>query len=211
MTGLPPKAQWPGKAFNADTDNITDGLRALLQDTRLLETEADESKEVKLWQGTPQSLQVLTSGATALTKVWASLIAALGGGGAIIAAISTFWDRFGSGMEAAVQRSALMVAAGILGSAVVLAIALMVRADVTGRADAQAATYAARAEIAASFMQTLKAVIPAPSAPRYLVKKDDDWLLVNRFSWVNGHAIAHVDGDEVPTTEWSGLVTLPPT
>lgn len=210
MTATPTKSQWPGKAFNADADNITEGLRALLQDARLLETAGDEAKDVKVWAGTPQSMQVLTSGATTLTKVWASLTALLGGGGAILAAVSTFWDRFGTGVEAAIQRSALMVAAGVLGSAVVLAIALMVRADVSGRARAQAATYAARATISVAFMETLQAVLPAPSESRYLVKKGDDWLLVKSVGWVNGHAIAHVDGDEVPTNEWSGLVTMPP-
>lgn len=204
-----PKAQWPGKAFDASGEDLATGLRALLQDSRLLETTDDEAKGVGLFSGTPQSMQIVTAGSTALTKWWTAATAALGGGGAIFAAVSTFWKDFGTGTEAAIQRSALMVAAALLASAVVLAISAMVRADVEGRANAQAAAYAARGVYAAAFMSTLKAVLPATQSSMYVVKTGDDWVPVKSFTFNGDQAVAHTDGDLIPANEWSGLIELP--
>jgi hypothetical protein len=210
MNGGPTsKAQWPGKAFDASGEDLATGLRALLQDSRLLETAEDEAKGVGLFSGTPQSMQIVTAGSTALTKVWTTVTAALGGGGAIFAAVSTFWKDFGTGTEAAIQRSALMVSAALLASAVVVAISAMVRADVQGRATAQAAAYAARGVYAAAFMSTLQAVLPETQRSTYVVKQGDDWVPVQSFTWNGGQAVAQTDGDLIPASEWSGLIELP--
>ncbi len=205
-----PKAQWPGKAYDSAGDDLTAGLRVLLQDMRLLETKSDEQQGVGLLSGTPQSLQVITAGATDLTKTWTALTAALGGGGAMFAAISTFWNQFGGGVEGAIQRSALMASAGILASSVVFAVAVMIRADVTGRSHAQAAIYAARGQVAASFLRTVESGLPKPPpGPSYLVKKGDDWKRVESFEWESDDMIAVVQGDRIPRQEWSGLIAAP--
>ncbi|MCU1538466.1 MAG: hypothetical protein JWP82_2817 [Humibacillus sp.] len=208
MGEQPTKAQWPGKAFDAGGDDLTTGLRLMLEDARLLETQADETKGVGLLS-TPQSLQVLTAGSTALTKVWTIVAAALGGGGAIFAAVSSFWTNFGSGLEAALQRSVLMLSAALLASAVVWGVAAMVRADVQGRATAQAALYVARGVYAQAFLSTVQAAMPAPAASTYLVKKGDDWIPVTAFGWTAGRAVALTPKDEIPSNEWSGLITVP--
>ncbi|MEO7447236.1 MAG: hypothetical protein ABI336_03085 [Humibacillus sp.] len=226
------KAQWPGKAVDAGGDDLTTGLRRLLEDSRLLETVLDEAAGVGLLSGTPQSLQVMTAGSTALTKGWTVVTAGLGGGSAIFAAIATFWKDFGTGIEEALQRSVLMLSAALLAAAVVWAVAAMVRADVQGRATAQAALYAARGVYAGAFLSTVQAALPTPPPPlptppptpppapqpappptppsrSYLVRKDGDWILVLSFGWADGQPLALTASDKIPADEWTGLIELP--
>ncbi|TCO34669.1 hypothetical protein EV652_102737 [Kribbella steppae] len=99
------KVQWPGKAVNASGDDLSGPVQQFLRDLRLLEKKSD----VATVFGTPASLQVITAGATSLGKVWPSIVAAIGGGSAILTGLMGF----GVGPDGGniVQRAAFTVSA----------------------------------------------------------------------------------------------------
>jgi hypothetical protein len=199
--------QWPGKAFNPTGNDLGATTTGLLEALRLLSDPADRLKKPGL--KTPASLQVLTSGSTAITKVYTVLATAVGGGGALVAGTAAFWDRAlrGSFADQALQRSVLMASAALLGSAVVLAVAIMVRGDVQGRAAGHAAKYAARAEVAAAFLHTVQAAFPQLGSAEYYVQRGTgQWLRVNSFEWDGSDAVAVTAKDRLPASEWRGLV-----
>ncbi len=206
---IPVKVQWPAKALSSEGDDLAPALRSLLEDLRLLETKTDEKEGVGPLK-TPQSLQVLTAGATTLTKLYTGLATLVGGGGALVAGIYAFWKSLDPPVagqpDQSFKQAALMIAVAVLGSAVVIAVSLMVRGDVCARAEAHAAAYAARASVAASFLRTVEAALPkSPSVTPYYVKKRDSWKPVDSFEWDNG-IVAVTNGDKIPVREISGLL-----
>ena len=78
------------KTLSSEGDDLAPALRSLLENLRLLETKTDEKEGVGPLK-TPQSLQVLTAGATTLTKLYTGLATLVGGGGALVAGIYAFW------------------------------------------------------------------------------------------------------------------------
>lgn len=190
----PPAVKWPGDAaYAADGGDVGEPIRSLLQGLRLLETPAQEREGVKLTQGTPVSLQVLTSGATSIAKWWTGLIATIGGGGTVLAAI----DNWQADPANDTARSVAILGVALLGSAVVLSIALIVRADVSGRAAATTAEYAARAQVAEAMLDNMQYGRPAPAAPPprsyYWAQTDYGWFPVTDFAWRNGALVAVLD------------------
>ncbi|MFG1818323.1 hypothetical protein ACGFIF_31485 [Kribbella sp. NPDC049174] len=205
------KVQWPGKAVNADGDDLSGPVQQFLRDLRLLEKKSDVANLF----GTPASLQVITAGATSLGKVWPSIVAAIGGGSAIVTGLMGF----GVGPDDAnvVQRAAFTVSASLLASAVAIAIAIMVRADVNARSTASAAQFEARAAVTTAILSSSQFGRPVPTAPApqpdYMLRTDnDEWLPVIGFRLQNGGVVADVGQDApvlaqnfvaiVPTNSW---------
>jgi len=97
---------------------------------------------------TPASFAIIEAGATALTRAWTTIAAALGGAAAIGAAIAAFW----TGQHLEVQITILAGLAAVL-AAMMIALAIMVRADLSARATGAAAQYQARAAMTGAFLQ----------------------------------------------------------
>jgi hypothetical protein len=202
--------KWPaGKAYDESAEDLGLPIRNLLYGLRLLENPKDEGTG-GAFKETPQSLQVLTSGATSVTKLYAALATAVGGGSALLGGITAFWGSF---KDKDLQQAVLMASAAVLGSAVVIAVAVMVRGDVSGRARAHAAEYEARAAVATAMIDSIKSAMPvAPVVreTRYSIRKNGEktWHQVKAFELSGGRVIAKTQGDEVPSAEWTDLAKM---
>ena len=183
--------QWP-----AGGDDLLPPTRSLLEDLNVLEKKDEKVNPVR----TPESLQVITAGSTALSKTIATLVAALGGGTVIWAAVKGFWIAQGEN-----QRIAYIGATALIVSAVVIALAIIVRSDVQGRAIASAAEYEARAKIANAFLQTSQQIAEA----RYLLKKkgqdgqdgQEGWFDVKSFGTDSKGFFVKIEGNTVYSDE----------
>jgi hypothetical protein len=137
------RVRWPGDTYDAEGSDLGDPLVSLLEQISLIE---DPSKEVTAFK-TPDSVQVIRAGATAMSKGWATFIAAGGVGATIVAALQVEWNTAGDTV-----RVAFMIGMAILLAAISLSIAIIVRADVTSRGRASAARIEARSRFAAEFV-----------------------------------------------------------
>ncbi|GAB2674031.1 hypothetical protein [Kribbella swartbergensis] len=209
------KVRWPGKAVNADGDDLSAPVQQFLVDLRLLEK---KSESANLF-GTPASLQVITAGATSLGKVWPMIVAAFGGGSAILTGLMGFGvgTDEATGTANVVQRAVFTGSASLLASAVAIAIAIMVRADVNARSTASAAQFEARAAVTAAILSSSEfgrpvAAPPTPE-PNYMLRTDnDEWLPVLRFTMKDGGVVAVVGNNReilahnfkalIPTNSW---------
>ena len=132
---------WPGDVFT-DEGGFRKPLTSLLQDMRLLEHD-EQTRPVGLTTAlrsvTPESVQVVTAGATTLSKVTATAtglggVLGAGGLGALGAAAT----------EEPAVLAVLIASSGLVLAASLLAVAAIVRADLAARATATAARYEAR-------------------------------------------------------------------
>lgn len=218
------KVQWPGKAVDANGDDLSGPVQQFLRDLRLLEKKSDVASVF----GTPASLQVITAGATSLGKVWPSIVAAIGGGSAIVTGLMGF----GVGPDGGnvVQRAAFTVSASLLASAVAIAIAIMVRADVNARSAASAAQFEARAAVTTAILSSSEFGRPVPAAPApqpdYMLRtNNDEWLPVISLQLQESGVVADVGREQpilaenfvalVPTNTWhapssNGSAPAPP-
>jgi hypothetical protein len=98
--------------------------------------------------GLPVSVSIIESGATAASKAWAAAIAVLGGGTAVWAAVTDFWNG-----QPSPTRAALVIAAAIVVAACALGAALIMYGDVRARGQGAAAQYQARASVASAFLR----------------------------------------------------------
>jgi hypothetical protein len=161
---------------------------------------------------TPQSLQVMTAGATSLSK-W---VAALAGGGGGLAAILLQVQpvRAALGADTTLGGAVFILGGSLLRVAVVLALAIIVRADVSGRATASAALYEARAAVStALFTSFVSPAAPRVEVPGYEIKVlggDNSWLPVERFVWIRRDLFAKVGNDNyIRTEQWQDLQRIP--
>ena len=149
LRGIPmalPTSALPTQAVSA-TDDLVKPSTDLLIGLNLLGTE-DEQKSadgpLAIFTGPPQSVALLESGATALSKWWAA------GLGASIAAlwgtVATWW-----GGQPADIKVGVVWGTAIATSALVLAVAYIVGSDVRGRATAAVATINSRAHVAGTY------------------------------------------------------------
>jgi hypothetical protein len=180
------KVRWPGSAYDGAGDDLSAPVRQLLHDLRLLEKPGDEGRTNLL--KTPQSLQVMTAGTTALSKAWAGLLGFFGGGGALLTAL----DGLGaSGKDTPLQRAVFVASAAVMLAAVAVSIALIVRGDVAARAAASAAEYRARAEVATALLGSFRhgrprrpSPPPPERKPEYILQRSSgEWEAVSRFAW----------------------------
>lgn len=186
----------PGNAYDAEGADLGAPVQQLLVDLNVLEKDSDQGK-VGALTGTPFSVQVITSGATAFGKGWSSIVGFLGGGGAIAAGIKGLGFSSGQPLVAAV----FTASAGILAAAVAISIAVMVRADVSSRALATAAQYQARATITSALLASSHFNVPtaSPPEPNYVVKTGDDrWYPVKGFRMTGNGVVADLSDGSTP-------------
>lgn len=139
--------QFPASALNSTGQDIAGPTVKLLQQLELLPIPTDKEKGVSATE-TPYSLQVITAGALKLSKVWAVVIGAVGGGTAGLTAIQGFLGK----QDLPIRITYVAGAAAVLAIAAV-SVALIVRADVDARAQTSIAQYSARAAIASVLLQ----------------------------------------------------------
>ena len=168
--------RFPGNAFNGEDSDLGPPIAELLRTVRVLECDGQETT----LKGTPPSLQLLTSGATALAKVWAIVLGICGSAAGVWAAIEA----------ASTDQPVLVASAAFLGAAGLVSAALVVRGDVSARARAASAEYAARASIIAAFLSNTyvgRPPAPTPEKTRYWLRESDgsgrvapEWKPVDR-------------------------------
>jgi energy-coupling factor transporter transmembrane protein EcfT len=154
--------QFPERALSTAGSDVLAPLKELQQGLGILPADADLAKSgaAAAFTGPPDSVAIIQAGATALSKWWSVVIAGIGGTAAITSVVTNFW----SGQTGGVRIALIGGMAGLL-IAALIAISVIVAADVKGRAQGTVALYAARASLAAQFLQdSLSASRPATAA-----------------------------------------------
>jgi len=153
------------------------GLDEFLIALQLLATDSDRQKAVNLgWRGkTPASMQSIKSGATGLTRWWASAVATGGGITGLVGGVSALLAGAATEVGDAVL-VALIGGSALVLAATALALALFVKGDLEARGTAAAARHAGRAEVAAMF---LRATTGIPKADAGKMLSTSDTLLQN--------------------------------
>jgi len=136
--------QWPDTIVSSDKTDIDLGppLTQLLVDLGIKGTPAGETaagSPSAAVTGIPVSVSIIEAGATAASKGWAALLAALGGGTVVWGAVTNFWKG-----ETGIQGN-LVIGAAVIIAACALAVALIMYGDVRARGQGAAAQYSARA------------------------------------------------------------------
>lgn len=134
----------PVHFLRARADDLGQPTKALVRDLNLLE----EGGDVSIFR-TPFGKQVITAGATFITKVATGAFSFAGLG----AAIYTFYEGFPA---TGTDRLVLWACATLLLAVAALAVALVVRADVLARGNAMAAEYNARAQVVSAYLNANK-------------------------------------------------------
>ena len=155
--------QWPDTIVSTDKKDTDLGppLTQLLVDLGIKGTTTGETSAedpLTAVKGTPVSVSIIEAGATAASKGWAALIAALGGATAVWGAVTNFWKS-----ESAIQGS-LVIAAAVVIAACALGVALIMYGDVRARGQGAAAQYSARAAIATAFLHGATIAVKIPGA-----------------------------------------------
>jgi hypothetical protein len=131
-------------------DDLLAPAQAMLRGLSVLPSEADVKANGPgaAFRGTPDSLSIIESGGTALSKGYAVVIALLGGGTAVTTAVTGFWQN-----ETTSVRIVLVGGTAVFLASAVIAIAVIVSADVKGRAAGSVAQYDVRRQVAMSFLE----------------------------------------------------------
>lgn len=157
--------QWPHTdvSSSATDSDLGPPLAQLLQDLGIQGTPEDVQKaqqpSTAVQGGLPVSVSIIEAGATAASKGWAAVVAALGGGTAIWAAVTNFWNG-----QAVQTRGTLVIGAAIVIAACTLGVAFIMYGDVRARGQGAAAQYAARSAIASEFLRGAAAITRATAA-----------------------------------------------
>jgi len=202
--------RWPGKGYDPEGTDLSQPMRQLLIDLSLLESPAAGEK-VHWKNGTPHSLQVMTSGATSISKLVVGAVGGIGGLSALATGLNGFFGKVGpNNLDTPMVRTAFIVAGALLGAAVAISLAIVVRADVSARARSSAAQFDARARVASALLRSYvaPALAPAEETPYAVQTKDNSWHIVKEFRWEANRVVAVIDGDIAPASEWAGLVSL---
>lgn len=151
-------SQLPAKAVSTDGDDLVDPVTNLLRALSLLPKRGEVTGPGAAFTGTPDSVSVIESGATALSKWWAA------GAGAAILGLWTSVGRWWAIQTGPIQVGVLWAAA-LTSVALVLGLAYIVGSDVRGRAAATVATLEARATVAQSFIREAAALYTPDQTP----------------------------------------------
>ena len=183
---MPEPPNWLGGPYTPATP-VDTLIRDKLVELRVLESEEDEkaSRDSGRGKPTPQTLQVITSGASQLSKWWIGLVGTGFGFSALLqGVVGLGWEPFGIVAEPSnLQQAVLTASAAAVASALVIAIAIMVRGDVASRALATAAEYNARAVITQALIGGFQYPTPAapPAQAHYVVTTSDGTEIVKSF------------------------------
>lgn len=149
--------QWPHTSVSDSGSDLGPPLEQLVQDLGIQGTPEDVAKaqtaSTAVQGGLPVSVSIIEAGATAASKGWAAVVAALGGGTAIWAAVTNFWNG-----QAVQTRGMLVIGAAIVIAACALGVAFIMYGDVRARGQGAAAQYAARSAIATEFLRGAAAI-----------------------------------------------------
>lgn len=151
-------SQLPAKAVSKDGGDLVVPVTDLLRALSLLPKQGEFAGPGAAFKGTPDSVSVIESGATALSKGWAA-----GGGVAILslwASVGGWWIKQSGDIQVGV-----LWAAALASVALVLGLAYIVGSDVRGRALATVATLEARAAVAQSFIREAAALYTPDLTP----------------------------------------------
>lgn len=145
--------EWPCITVSKDDkdNDLGPPLAQLLADIGIKGTKEDEGEARSAstaLTGLPVSVSIIEAGATAASKAWAAALAALGGGTAVWAAVTDFWNG-----QVPQTRGTLVIAAAIVVAACALGAALIMYGDVRARGQGAAAQYYARASVASEFLR----------------------------------------------------------
>lgn len=137
----------PRTAIASEGNDLVEPAADLLRGLSLLPKQGESAGVGAAFKGTPDSVAVIESGATALSKLWAA-----GLGTSILSiwsSVSVWWGKQGGD----VQVGGVLWGAAIAIAALALGLAYIVGSDVRGRAAATVATLDARATIADAFIR----------------------------------------------------------
>ncbi|MCA0144282.1 hypothetical protein [Blastococcus sp. LR1] len=188
--------QFPGSAYAPDQLDLGEPIQELLRDVHVLEgprtgPDGKPLPEQSAILGTPPSMQLITAGATALSKGWAVVLGLGGSAAGVLTAVRSTSQ----------TDPVLVISTALLAAAGLIAAALVVRGDVSARAQAAAAEYAARAAIVNSFISNCYVGRPKAERTSYWLREDDgngrisvDWKPVERMERENGELIAVLAG-----------------
>lgn len=148
----------PGQAIDTSKQDVLDPLQKLLTGINVLGSSTDSTGGA--FSTPAQSVAIIESGATSLTKWWTGAAGALGGATAIAAAVTRFWNGQQGG-----TRIALIATTGAVIAAVAIALAIIIASDVSGRAAGAVAVYEARRSVAEKFLGVAYAASHQPGHP----------------------------------------------
>jgi hypothetical protein len=149
------KVQIPGDPIDPKGDDVLVPLKDLLEGLNALGTPGSATGSALT--SPAQSVAIIESGATALSKVWTTLVGALGGITAVTAVATRFWNGQQGG-----TRIAVVAVTGAVIAAVAIALAIIVGSDVRARASGAVAIYDARARIAVKLLEVSAAAKQPP-------------------------------------------------
>lgn len=154
-----PTSALPASAVAADGEDLVAPTQTLLQGLYLLGTTAEmaQGDGFNAFIGrTPQSVAVIESAATAISKWWTA-----GLGAVVISAWGSVVKYWGDYPD---QRNTTLIAAAVVSAAALVGIAYVVGSDVLGRSQASVATINARRDIATTVTAAaLSLRAPAPA------------------------------------------------
>jgi hypothetical protein len=187
--GDEPTVAFPGKAVG-DGQDLLPPLQSLLVGLNVLPKPEDVEDDNNFWwafRGTPQSVAILESGATALSKGWTVVIGALGGAAAITAAVKNFWQSSPLSVQIA-----LLAATAVVVTAAIIAIAQMVSSELKARATGAVALYDARKAVALQFLASSLSVSQSGGASSPAAGTADNAVLVAIAAAQGRAAVIHV-------------------
>lgn len=199
-----------GQPVEQDRSNLTKSISQILTELKLLE-KPGEGEKVQALKGTPASLQVMTAGATSISKGVVAAVSGVGGLSAVAVGLSSFFDKVGgAGLDTELVRTAFILGGSLVIAAAAIGLAIVVRSDVTARAQVTAARLEARSAVTSAMLNNFCAppvTLETPYAIR-TAEGDDSWYKVEEFLWRHDGLAARVNGDVKPVDELADLMKL---
>jgi hypothetical protein len=153
--------QFPAHPVDDSGNDISAPVVSLLEKLSILSdpTELEKANGPgAVISGPPQSVAIIESGATALSKWWSAGLGATLTGGTILTAVTGFWAK-----EHDPVRIALIAGAAFFFGAVALAIGIMVSSDVRARGSGAVAQIRTRGEVATTFLTLSRSAANGPT------------------------------------------------
>ncbi len=185
--GEPVKVQWPGKALNAEADDLRPPLESLLKGLKLTKV-----------PGEGAGAGVIESTTLEITKQVKRLITGAGGTAVVAGAAGSAWAAVSDDTALAVALAAGV--AFVLGAAI-LGLAKIMDGDVRGRAAVTTEQVNARAIVAKAFLE--RGVVSSPAAADQTPASSPKATLADDF---RAALAAYGDRLEIETPEGSSLV-----
>jgi hypothetical protein len=212
----PAEPVWPSDSLKSLGTELSAPIMELLENIRGLDLPKNRDGGVKddtltavSWKGTPESVQVITAGATAFSKWWAGVVAAVGGLGAVGTIVN-------QGLDKVAGNPAMMGSLAIIIAAALLSIAIIVRSDLMARAQATTARRGARATVVEAFLNNYQFARPDPSVPAPLYQSNfamrkaaqGEWQLIQGLVYDSGILKVRIKNELVPADQVKDILDL---